>query len=133
MLQRKDNRLLIYGAGCMAVFFALILLMIVMQGCATTTVDWRKLDTPVKRYHFAQLSFEDMQKDYIAMFPGQPEETKAYLRENVAPALHKAKIALDAWGAVITLGMPNTGQESRYTELFGDLALLLKPYIVKGN
>ena len=108
-----------------------VLVLLLTFGCATTTVDWRKLDTPVKRYHFAQLSFEDMQKDYIAMFPGQPEETKSYLRGNVAPALHKAKIALNAWGAVITLNVPNTGQESRYTELFEDLALLLKPYIVK--
>jgi hypothetical protein len=107
-----------------------ILAFFLVFGCATT-VDWRQLDTPVKRYHFAQLSFEDMQKDYIAMFPGQPEETKTYLRQNVAPTLHKAKIALDAWGAVITLDAPNTGQESRFTELFEDLALLLKPYIVK--
>lgn len=109
-----------------------ILALFLVFGCATT-VDWRKLDTPVKRYHFAQLSFEDMQKDYIAMFPGQPEETKINLREKVAPVLHKAKIALDAWGAVITLNTPNTGQESRFTALFEELALLLKPYIVKKN
>lgn len=102
------------------------------QGCATT-IDWRKLDTPVKRYHFAQLSFKDMQKDYIAMFPRQPEETKTYLREKVAPVLHKAKLALDGWGLVVTQGDINTGQESRYTELFDELALLLKPYIVKKN
>jgi len=106
------------------------LALLLVFGCATT-VDWRKLDTPVKRYHFAQLSFEDMQKDYIAMFPGQPEETRTYLRENVAPALHKAKIALDAWGEVVTGGTVNTGQESKFTLLFDELALLLKPYIVK--
>ena len=109
-----------------------ILALLLAAGCSITrTVDWRKLDTQVKRYHFAQLSFEDMQKDYIAMFSGQPEETRTYLRENVAPALHKAKIALDAWGTVITQGMPNTGQESAFTILFDELALLLKPYIVK--
>ena len=111
--------------------FGILTLLLVASCSITRTVDWRKLDTPTKRYHFAQLSFKDTQKDYIAMFPGQPEETRAYLRENVAPALHKAKIALDAWGAVINQGAPNTGQESRYTELFEDLALLLKPYIVK--
>jgi len=109
-----------------------ILVLFLIAGCATT-VDWRKLDTPIKRYHFAQLSFEDMQKDYIAMFPGQPEETKDYLRENVAPVLHKAKVALDAWGAVITLNAPNTGQESRFILLFDELTMLLKPYIVKEN
>jgi len=119
-----------YNIQKIFVAFGTLALLLVF-GCATTTVDWRKLDTPVKRYYFAQLSFEDMQKDYIVMFPGQPEETKNYLRENVAPVLHKAKVALDAWGAVITLNAPNTGQESRYTELFEDLALLLKPYIVK--
>jgi len=109
-----------------------ILALLLAAGCSITrTVDWRKLDTQVKRYHFAQLSFEDMQKDYIAMFSGQPEETRTYLRENVASALHKAKIALDAWGTVITQGMPNTGQESAFTILFDELALLLKPYIVK--
>ena len=109
-----------------------ILALLLAAGCIITrTVDWRKLDTPVKRYHFAQLSFEDMHRDYIAMFPGQPEETRTYLREKVAPVLHKAKLALDAWGLVVTQGDINTGQESRYTELFEDLALLLKPYIVK--
>lgn len=109
-----------------------ILALLLAAGCSITrTVDWRKLDTQVKRYHFAQLSFEDMQKDYIAMFSGQPEETRTYLREKVAPVLHKAKIALDAWGTVITQGMPNTGQESAFTILFDELALLLKPYIVK--
>ena len=114
-------------------FIALgILALLMAAGCSITrTVDWRKLDTPTKRYHFAQLSYEDMQKDYIAMFPRQPEETKTYLREKVAPVLHKAKLALDAWGLVVTQGDINTGQESRYTELFDELALLLKPYIVK--
>ena len=115
------------------IFTALgVLALFMVFGCATT-VDWRKLDTPVKRYHFAQLSFEDMQEDYIAMFPGQPEKTRTYLRENVAPALHKAKIALDAWGEVVTGGTVNTGQESKFTLLFDELALLLKPYIVKEN
>ena len=109
-----------------------ILALLMAAGCSITrTVDWRKLDTQVKRYHFAQLSFEDMQKDYIAMFPGQPEETKGYLREHVAPVLHKAKLALDAWGEVVTGGTVNTGQESKFTLLFDELALLLKPYVVK--
>ena len=111
-----------------------ILALLLAAGCIITrTVDWRKLDTPVKRYHFAQLSFEDMQRDYIAMFPGQPERTKTYLREKVAPVLHKAKLALDAWGLVVTQGAINTGQESKFTGLFDELALLLKPYIVKNN
>jgi len=104
--------------------------MVLAVGC-TTTVDWRKLDTQVKRYHFAQLSFKDMQTDYIAMFPRQPDETKTYLREKVAPVLHKAKIALDAWGQVVTGGTVNTGQESAFTLLFDEVALLLKPYVVK--
>jgi len=117
-------------AGACAGLFILALLL--AAGCSITrTVDWRKLDTQVKRYHFAQLSFEDMQKDYIAMFPGQPEETRTYLREKVAPVLHKAKIALDAWGEVVTQGAINTGQESKFTLLFDELALLLKPYVVK--
>ena len=104
--------------------------MVLAVGC-TTTVDWRKLDTQAKRYHFAQLSFKDMQTDYIAMFPRQPEETKIYLRENVAPVLHNVKLALDAWGLVVTKGAINIGQESKFTVLFDELALLLKPYIVK--
>lgn len=107
-----------------------VLALLLTFGCATT-VDWRKLDTPVKRYHFAQLSFEDMQKDYIAMFPGQPEETKSYLRENVAPIMHDTKLALGAWGEVITKGELNTGQESNFSRLLQDLTLLLTPYLSK--
>ena len=119
-------------AGACAGLFILALLMVV--SCSITrTVDWRKLDTPTKRYHFAQLSFEDMQKDYIAMFARQPDETKTYLRENVAPVLHKVKLALDAWGLVVTQGAINTGQESKFTILFDELALLLKPYIIKDD
>jgi len=102
-----------------------------LSACATVNVDWRKLDTPTKRYHFAQLSFKDLQEDYIRMFPVQPDETKQYLREKVAPVLHKAKLALDAWGEVVTHGAVNTGQESAFTRLFDEVALLLKPYIVK--
>ena len=110
----------------------LALMLLVMSGCSITrTVDWRKLDTQVKRYHFAQLSLKDMQMDYIALFARQPQETKTYLREKVAPVLHKAKIALGAWGEVVTGGAVNTGQESAFTLLFDELALLLKPYIVK--
>ena len=117
-------------AGACAGLFILALLMVV--SCSITrTVDWRKLDTQTKRYHFAQLSFEDMQKNYIAMFAGQPDETKTYLREKVTPVLHKAKIALDAWGQVVTGGTVNTGQESAFTLLFDEVALLLKPYVVK--
>ena len=133
----KGNRVLgTYGESgfirlnylCMLTGLAALLIF----GCSITrTVDWRKLDTPVKRYHFAQLSFEDMQKDYIAMFPGQPEETRTYLREHVAPVLHKAKLALDAWGEVVTGFKPDTGQESAFTKLVDELAILLKSYIVK--
>ena len=110
----------------------LALALLVAAGCSMTrTVDWRKLDTPIKRYHFAQLSFKDMQTDYIVLFARQPQETKTYLREKVAPVLHKAKIALGAWGEVVTGGAVNTGQESAFTLLFDELVLLLKPYIVK--
>jgi len=105
--------------------------MLAFQACSNIIVDWRNLDTPTKRYHFAQLSFEDIQKDYITMFPRQPEKTKAYLREDVSPILHKTKLALDAWGEVITHGAINTGQESKFTLLFDEVVLLLKPYIVK--
>jgi len=106
--------------------------MLVFQGCSKNiTVDWRNLDTPTKRYYFAQLTFKDAQEDYILMFPRQPEETKAYLRKTVVPVLHQTKLALDAWGEVIMAGGINTGQESKFTALFDELALLLKPYIVK--
>jgi len=117
-----------------SVFAALLVIATILafQGCSKNIiVDWRNLDTPTKRYHFAQLTFKDTQEDYIAMFPKQPEETKAYLRENVSPVVHKTKLALDAWGEVITQGAINTGQESKFTVLFDDLILLVKPYIVK--
>ena len=117
-------------AGACAGLFILALLL--AAGCSITrTVDWRKLDTQVKRYHFAQLSFKDTQVDYIAMFGNQSEMMKTYLRENVAPVLHKAKLALDAWGEVVTGFKPDTGQESAFTILIDELALMLKPYIVK--
>ena len=111
--------------------FLILLLGIIFLAACTYTVNWRKLDTPQKRYHFAQLSFKDLQDDYIVMFPRQPQETQTYLRENVAPIMHKAKVALDAWGKVVTKGAVNIGQESKFTILFDELALLLKPYIVK--
>ena len=107
------------------------LLAFLLSACATVALDWRKLDSPAKRYHFAQLSFKDLQEDYITMFPAQPAETQTYFREKVAPVLHKAKVALDAWGEVVTHGAVNTGQESAFTLLFDEVALLLKPYIVK--
>ena len=116
------------------VFAALLVIaiMLAFQGCSKNIiVDWQNLDTPTKRYHFAQLSFKDTQTDYIAMFPRQPEETKVYLRENVSPVLHNTKLVLDAWGEVIMGGAVNTGQESKFTLLFDELVLLLKPYIVK--
>ncbi|MEA3435420.1 MAG: hypothetical protein U9R43_03070 [Thermodesulfobacteriota bacterium] len=131
MFNRKEFRFVGYS---MAVLFTFLCLAAVMacQGCAITkTVDWRKLDTPTKRYHFAQLSFKDMQKDYIAIFPTQPEETKAYLRENVAPVLHNTKLALDAWADVVLRGAINAGQESAFTELIDNLILLLRPYLQK--
>ena len=110
----------------------IVLVLVLAAGCSITrTVDWRKLDTQVKRYHFAQLSFEDMQKDYIAMFGRQTEMMKTYLRENVSPVLNKSKLALDAWGEVVTGFKPDTGQESAFTILIDELALMLKPYIVK--
>ena len=114
-------------------FIALgILALLMAAGCSIIrTVDWRKLDTQIKRYCFAQLSFKDTQVDYIAMFGRQTEMMKTYLRENVAPVLHKAKLALDAWGEVITGFKPDTGQESAFTILIDELALMLKPYIVK--
>ena len=131
MFNRKDVRFLSYSMALMFTFLCLAAVMAV-QGCALTkTVDWRKLDTPTKRYHFAQLSFEDMQKDYIAMFPIQPEETKAYLRKEVAPVMHKVKLALGAWGEVIMEGAVNVGQESEFTKLLDNLILLLKPYLIK--
>ena len=121
----------IYSMVLMFICLSMAAVMSV-QGCSKNiTVDWRNLETPTKRYHFAQLSFKDLQDDYIAMFPRQPEETKDYLRKNVAPVMHRAKLALDAWGEVVTEGAINIGQESKFTLLFDDLALLLKPYIVK--
>jgi hypothetical protein len=131
MFNRKEFRFVGYS---MILMFMVLCLAAVMtyEGCALTkTLDWRKLDTPTKRYHYAQLSFEDMQKDYIAMFSKQPEETKTYLRENVAPVLHKAKLALGTWGEVIMEGAINVGQESEFTKLFDDVILLLKPYLIK--
>ena len=110
-------------------------LLFFLQGCAgiQKTVDFRKLDTPVKRFHFAQLTFEDTQKDYIAMFPIQQAETQDYLRENVTPKLNLTKKALDAWGEVINEGAVNMGQESKFTKLFDELTLLLKPFFVKED
>ena len=106
--------------------------MSMQQGCSVTkTLDWRTLDTPAKRYHFAQKSFEKTQVDYIAMFGRQSEQMKTYLRENVSPVLNRSKLALDAWGEVVLMGVPNTGQESAFTILIDELALMLKPYIVK--
>ena len=125
------KKYVVYSVVLMFTFLCLAAVM-ACQGCAITkTVDWRKLDTPTKRYHFAQLSFEDMQKDYIAMFPKQPEETKEYLRENVAPVLHNTKLALDAWADGVLRGAINTGQESAFTELIDNMVLLLRPYIQK--
>lgn len=125
-------RHVLYSMALLFMFLSMAAIMAVTQGCAITkTLDWRKLDTPTKRYHYAQLSFEDMQKDYIAMFSKQPEEIKKYLRENVAPVLHKAKLALGAWGEVIMEGAINVGQESEFTKLFDDVILLLKPYLIK--
>jgi len=126
MLNFKKNFHPVFAA------FLVIGTILAFQGCSKNIiVDWRNLDTPTKRYHFAQLSFKDTQTDYIAMFPGQPEKTQTYLRENVSPVLHKVKLALDAWGEVIMQGAINTGQESKFTLLFNDLILLVKPYIVK--
>ena len=131
MQNRNLSKYVVYSMVLMFTFLCLAAVM-ACQGCAITkTVDWRKLDTPTKRYHFAQKTFESMQKDYIAMFPAQPEETKEYLRKNVAPVMHDVKLALGAWGEVITKGVIKTGQESNFTELFDDLILLLTPYISK--
>ena len=109
-----------------------IVTILAFQGCSITkNLDWRRLDTPIKRYHFAQKSFEETQTDYIAMFGRQTEMMKTYLRENVSPILNKAKLALDAWGEVVKGLIPDTGQESAFTKLVDELAILLKPYIVK--
>ena len=131
MLRYKVSKYVVYS---MAVLFAFLCLAAVMavQGCTITkTMDWRKLDTPTKRYHYAQLTFESLQEDYISMFPAQIEETKEYLREKVAPIMHDAKLALGAWGEVITKGELNTGQESNFSKLLQDLTLLLTPYLGK--
>lgn len=122
----------LYSMALLLTFLSVLAVLACQQGCAITkTLDWRTLDTPAKRYHYAQLSFEQTQKDYIAMFGGQTETMKTYLRENVSPVLNKAKLALDAWGEVVTKGAINTGQESAFTKLIDELAILLKPYIVK--
>lgn len=131
MFNRKDLRFVSYSMVVMFMFLCLAAVM-ACQGCAITkTVDWRKLDSPTKRYHYAQLTFESLQEDYISMFPSQTEETKEYLRKNVAPIMHDAKLALGAWGEVITKGELNTGQESNFSELLQDLTLLLTPYLSK--
>lgn len=109
-----------------------VFIFFMLQGCSVTkNLDWRTLDTPAKRYHFAQKSFEQTQVDYIDMFGKQTVQMQTYLRENVSPVLNRAKLALDAWGEVVLKGVPNTGQEGAFTSLVDDLAILLKPYIVK--
>ena len=131
MFNRKEFRFVSY---LMAVLFTLLCLAAVMtvEGCSITkTLDWRRLDTPIKRYHYAQISFKETQDDYIAMFGRQTETMKAYLRENVSPVLNKSKLALDAWGEAVKGLKPDTGQESAFTKLVDELAILLKPYIVK--
>lgn len=131
MLNYNFTRAICYSMGLMFIFLCLAAVMAV-QGCAITKeLDWRTLDTPAKRYHFAQKSFEQTQVDYIEMFGKQTEMMKTYLRENVSPVLNRSKLALDAWGQVVLMGVPNTGQESAFTTLIDELALMLKPYIVK--
>lgn len=132
MLNRKDLRFVSYAMGLIFIFFLLAAVMVVNQGCAITkTIDYRTLDTPIKRYHYAQISFKEKQEDYIAMFGRQTETMKAYLRENVSPVMNKAKLALDAWGEAVKGLKPDTGQESAFSKLIDELAILLKPYIVK--
>jgi len=128
----KVSRFLIYFLVLLFTFLTLASIMINIQGCTITkSLDWRKLDTPIKRYHFAQKSFEETQTDYIAMFGRQTETMKTYLRENVSPTFNKAKLALDAWGEAVKALKPDTGQESAFTKLIDELAIMLKPYIVK--
>ena len=132
MLNRKEFRFVGYSMILMFMLLCLAAVMTVTEGCSITkTLDWRKLDTPIKRYHYAQLSFKDTQDDYIAMFGRQTEMMKTYLRENVSPTLNKAKLALDVWGEAVKGLKPDTGQESAFTKLVDELAILLKPYIVK--
>lgn len=131
MLNYNFTRAVGYSMALMFTFLCLAAVM-ACQGCAMTKdIDWRKLDSPTKRYHYAQLTFESLQEDYISMFPAQTEETKDYLRENVAPIMHDAKLALGAWGEVITKGELNTGQESNFSKLLQDLTLLITPYLTK--
>ena len=131
----ENKKIIRYVGYCMTWFFTFLMiaaLMSMQQSCSLTkTLDWRTLDTPAKRYHFAQKSFEKTQVDYIEMFGKQTEMMKTYLRENVSPVLNRSKLALDAWGEVVLMGVPNTGQESAFTTLIDELALMLKPYIVK--
>lgn len=128
----RNRKYLIYSIVFLLAALSLAAIMVSTQGCAITkSLDWRKLDTPAKRYHFAQKSFEQTQTDYIAMFGKQTEDMKTYLRENASPVLNRAKLALDAWGEVVTGFKPDTGQESAFTALVDELAIILKPYIVK--
>ena len=126
------KRFMTYAAILLFLFLSMAATMATLQGCAVTkNLDWRTLDTPAKRYHFAQKSFEETQTDYIEMFGQQTIPMQTYLRDNVAPTLHRAKLALDAWGEVVLHGVPDTGQEGAFTRLVDDLAVLMKPYIVK--
>ena len=130
MLKKKGY--LITAIICMFMALSMAAALVSIQGCAITkTLDWRTLDTPAKRYHFAQKSFEQTQLDYIDMFGKQTVPMKTYLRENVSPVLNRSKLALDAWGEVVLHGAPNTGQEGAFTRLVDELAILLKPYFVK--
>lgn len=130
MTKRKGYLIAAIISMCMALTMGAVLVS--TQGCSVTkTLDWRTLDTPAKRYHFAQKSFEQTQLDYIDMFGKQTVPMKTYLREKVSPVLNRSKLALDAWGEVVLHGVPNTGQEGAFTRLVDDLAILLKPYIVK--
>ena len=128
----KAKKYVVYSMAVLFTFLCLAAIMATTEGCSITkTLDWRKLDTPIKRYHYAQISFKETQDDYIAMFGRQTEMMKTYLRENVSPTLHKAKLALDVWGEAVKGLKPDTGQESAFTKLIDELAILLKPYIVK--
>lgn len=129
---RKKQYLVVSTVAIVTFLAMLVVMAMSFQGCAVTkTLDWRTLDTPAKRYHFAQKSFEQTQLDYIDMFGKQTVPMKTYLREKVSPVLNRSKLALDAWGEVVLHGVPNTGQEGAFTRLVDDLAILLKPYIVK--
>ena len=129
---RKKQYLVVSTVAIVTFLAMLVVMAMSFQGCAVTkTLDWRTLDTPAKRYHFAQKSFEQTQLDYIDMFGKQTVPMKTYLRENASPVLNRSKLALDAWGEVVLHGAPNTGQEGAFTRLVDELAILLKPYIVK--